>query len=627
MIPLTCRAKNGAMNEHNPKLITVIETFLPIDSLNNAVRLTQTRWLVGSAIILATALSVNAPKINLPEWWLYLLGVFVLGYNVVLAIIQRTQVADPRLHPRRLRWLLNAHILLDWLSIGVFLHLTGGVTSPAIVFFFIHVVLVTIVLPDQSSLIHAFIAIGIVILVALLEGAEIFPHYTVIPSLPTDLHLNGYYVVSQIGFFAVALLATVLLTVSVMARLRERERQISTLLVSTQTVLSSLELADVLDRLAENAADALGVPAASIRLLDPSGEQLTMIASHGLSQTYLDKGQVELAQSPMDRDALVRGVVIVSDATVDPRVQYPKEIAEEGIRSMLVAGIVGKRPLGILRMYSPEPHCFGEEDINFLKAIAHQGAIAIENALAYEALQKAEEQRTQFVRIVTHELRAPVTGTQSLLRVLLNDLVGELTEQQKDIVLRLNKRMDSLLVLINDLLSLAASKAVELQQPLAPVPVQPVLKSAVEHNIYLAQEKHIAMNVDTPDKILAIAAGQDGLRRIFENVISNAVKYTPEGGEISVDVREDHTNVVITVADNGIGIPQDALDHLGEEFYRASNARQSGVIGTGLGLTASMQLVDYFRGQIRFESAVDGGTTVILEFPRLPDVHPHAKNA
>jgi signal transduction histidine kinase len=274
-----------------------------------------------------------------------------------------------------------------------------------------------------------------------------------------------------------------------------------------------------------------------------------------------------------------------------------------------------------LRVYSSEANHFKQEDVNFLTAIAHQGAIAIENALAYDALQKAEEQRTQFVRIVTHELRAPVTGTQSLLRVLLNNLAGDLTDQQVDILGRLNRRMDSLLVLINDLLSLAASRAVDLQQPLTPIGVQPILKAAIEQITEQAEEKHIALETDMPQGWLEIAATGDGLRRIFDNLLSNAVKYTLDGGNVNVQVWEEHPNVVIMIVDTGIGIPEDAIDRLGEEFFRAPNARQSGIIGTGLGLTASKQLVDYFQGSMRVESRVGRGTTIILEFPKSPHMH------
>jgi signal transduction histidine kinase len=606
------------MIEKESKFIDTMETLLPSDSVGSSVRLIYARWVVGCMILLATAACVHLLKIDLPEYLLYCLGGCVLVYNAILLSVQHRYVGT---HPHQFRRVVNTQILLDWFSIGVFLHLTGGATSPAIPFFFIHAVLVTILLPSQSPFSPALLAICVVVLVATLEAAEILGHYTVIPGLSDDLYLNWHYVLAQIFFFAVALLTTVSLTASMMARLRARERQVSALFFTTETVLSSLKLVDVLDRLTEKAAQALTIPAASIRLLDATGEQLKLVTAHGLSQSYLDKGQVELTQSELDREALSEGVAIIGDARSDRRVQYPKEIAAEGIGSILVVSIMGKRPLGVLRVYSSEANHFKQEDVNFLTAIAHQGAIAIENALTYDALQKAEEQRTQFVRIVTHELRAPVTGTQSLLRVLLNNLAGDLSDQQRDIIGRLNRRMDSLLVLINDLLSLAASRAVDLQQPLTPIGVQPVLKAAIDRIKIQAEEKSISLAVDMPQGWLEIAATGDGLRRIFDNLLSNAVKYTLDDGSVNIQVWEESPNVVVMITDTGIGIPKDSIDRLGEEFFRASNARQSGIIGTGLGLTASKQLIDYFQGSMRVESRVGRGTTIILEFPKSPHMH------
>ena len=108
---------------------------------------------------------------------------------------------------------------------------------------------------------------------------------------------------------------------------------------------------------------------------------------------------------------------------------------EEGIGSMLVVPIIGRdAPLGMLRVYADQPDRFTAEDIDFVLAIASQGAVAIENALAHEALQRADQARTQFVRTVTHELRAPVGGAQSLLRVLLGGMTGELNNQQREIL-------------------------------------------------------------------------------------------------------------------------------------------------------------------------------------------------
>jgi signal transduction histidine kinase len=495
--------------------------------------------------------------------------------------------------------------------------LTGGITSPAIIFFFIHVLMVTILLPGQSPYIYVVLAVGVVGVVAALENASALPHYTVIPGIPENLYTNLNYVQAQIVFFAVALFSTVFLTSSVMARLRERDRQIAALFQTAQYVSSTLDLPMVLDRLTSSAAQALNIPAASIRLLDKTGSKLTVAASYGLSQAYLDKGPVEPSHNPLAREVLSGKAVIVPDATAETRLQYPYKVIEEGIRSMLVVPLAGRsRSVGILRMYSYEPDHFTDEDAEFVMAIARQGAAAIENAMAHDALQKAEQQRAQFVRIVTHELRSPVTGSQSLLRVLLKNLAGELTEKQYDIIFRLDGRMNTLLELINDLLSLASSKAIDTQGHLESVELQPIIQAVVDKFRLQAEEKQVVVSTTLPDQSLSVQATEDGIARILDNLIGNAVKYTPTGGTVSVGVNEETSCMVIIVRDTGIGIPQESIARIGDEFYRAPNAKESGEIGTGLGMATVKQLINNFGGRVSIESAIGEGTTFTVTLPR-----------
>jgi signal transduction histidine kinase len=371
-----------------------------------------------------------------------------------------------------------------------------------------------------------------------------------------------------------------------------------------------------MEHLARSAALALGVPSASIRLLDESGERLAMTTAYGLSQDYIDKGPVELTHSELDQEALGGTPVIIGEPASDPRIQYPKQVAEEGIRSMLVAPIIsGGRPLGVLRVYADESNHFTAEDASFLMAIARQGAAALENALAHDALQKADRTRGQFVRLVTHELRAPAGGAQSLLRTLLRGLAGELNGRQRDIVQRVERRLDSLMELIDDLLALSASKTPELLEDPSRLPLQPILEQVCTRWRPQAEEKNVALNVDLPFETLSVTATEEGLARIFDNLIGNAVKYTPEDGRVDVRVVERPAGAVITVTDTGIGIPEKDITCLWDEFFRASNARKSNIPGTGLGLSIVKQLVELYGGVVGVQSEVGKGTTFKVTLP------------
>jgi signal transduction histidine kinase len=598
-----------------------MEAWLSRDAATNNRRLILTRWLAGVLVLVLTAFTVHVLALPLHEYALYGLGLVILAYNGALVALTRlAQDTDQNLYLRNFRRLMIVQVILDWLSMAVFIHLTGGITSPGILLFSIHVVMVTILLPGQSPYIYAVFAVLVVLAVTILERADVLPHAVVIPGIDPDLHHNVLFIVSQVIFFSVGSFAAVSLTASIMKRLRERERQVIVLLQTVRDTSSTLETNVVLEKLVRHAAEALSVTGASIRLLDPTGEELAMAASYGLSQSYLEKGPVELSQSRLDLEALSGAVVIVGHAAQDPRVQYPKEMAIEGINSILVVPVVGRQPLGVLRVYSNAPDHFKWEDADFLHAIAHQSAAAIENALTHEALQRAEQQRTQFIRQITHELRAPVTGAQSLLRVLLHNMAGEVAPQQRDILARLEHRMNALLELITDLLALAASKSIDREQPLEPVALQPVVQAVLDGLMSQAAEKRIRLTLDTSAASVSVKATEDGIKCIVENLAGNAVKYTPDGGSVRVRITRKQNCAHITVRDTGIGIPEEALDKLGEEFYRAPNARRSGIPGTGLGIAIVKQFVASFGGLMRIQSTVGAGTTMTISLP-LADAH------
>lgn len=581
------------------------------------IRLIGTRWFAGLAVLLATAFCVHILRLPLPELPLYGTGAAILFYNGILTLLmRRVQTVGRAWQPKEMRGFVLIQVALDWVAMAIFLHFTGGISSPATPFMIIHMLMITILLPDESPYPYLAMGIGVLAMIALLEGIGLLPHFTVIPDMPTNLHSNTTYVLSRVIFIAITAFAIVYLTSAIMGRLRERERQIAALFQSTQAVSSTLSLSKVMERLIESASLALSVTKASIRLLDESGERLAMAATHGLSQDYVDKGPVLLSHNALVRDVLLGRPIIIHDVMSDPRIQYPKQAREEGIHSSLVVPIIGYgKPLGVLRVYSDEPRHFSDDDAAFLTSIAQQGATALENAMAHDKLQKSDQERAQFVRIVTHELRSPVNGAQSLLRVMLRGMAGELNDQQCDILSRLGTRLDVLHDLIEDLLALAASKTTLYKEHLKPLPLQPSIQKVIDQVSSEAEEKHIKVEFDAPNSFLKVNATQEGLGRIFLNLIGNAVKYTPENGCVSVKIVEQASHAEISVSDTGIGIPEKDLPNLWNEFFRASNAKQSGIPGTGLGLSISRQLAERFGGMVGVQSVEGEGTTFKVTLP------------
>jgi signal transduction histidine kinase len=247
-----------------------------------------------------------------------------------------------------------------------------------------------------------------------------------------------------------------------------------------------------------------------------------------------------------------------------------------------------------------------------LQAIEQESA---ELARAKDEADRLSQFKSDYTNKVAHELRSPVAGAISLIRPLMRGLAGDLNEQQREILSRIENRLDLLMALVNDLLMLAASKTIVAEAALERIALQPLVQRAVERYSDEAGAKRVALTLDGTVTTLTIRANEKGLDSILANVLSNAIKYTPEAGYVRVQVNKDGPDALITVSDTGIGIPAEDLARIGEEFFRAKNARRSEVAGTGLGLSIVKELVSQFGGTLDVESTEGEGTRVSLRLP------------
>ena len=581
----------------------------PADLVKHNARLIRLRWLVGLAVLAATLFSVAVLRLPLSAG-LYGLGAAILAYNAGLLWV------SGRLALHRPRRLAYAQFSFDWLALAVFVHLTGGIESPAIWFYLFHVLLAPLFLPGRTPFVFASLVIAAVAGIAGLEAAGWLGHYTVIANLPAELYRQPLWVARELAFFAITLIVSLSLISPVVRELRTGDRQMAALLKSIQALSGSLELARVLDELARGVSIALHSKGASIRLLDKAGQQLTMAAAYGLSQKYLEKGVVQVDRSPIDQEALSGKSVIIVPSTDSGRLQYPAEIEAEGIHSILCIPLVGHTgPLGVLRVYGQRPRFFNDESVSFALAIARQGATAIENAVAYGELRRTDQVKSQFVRSVTHELRTPVAGAQSLLRSVMHETSGGLNDLQREVLRRIADRLDALQLLINDLLDLAAGKVDGLEGLLQPVSVEAVVGMVVDRLASQAAEKKVDVAVSGEQRELTVMGTEEGFGRIFVNLVGNAIKYTPAGGHVQVTLSRNDGEAAVSVADTGMGIPPADLPHLFEEFHRGANVREAGIPGTGLGLAIVKDLVERYGGRLAVQSKIGEGTTFTVALP------------
>lgn len=593
--------------------------------------LCRLRWIAGVGVILATWLAWLGLGLGLAVGPLSLIGAGILGYNLLFRRWLNRLTCDLSGANIHARTHARAQIAADWIAITLLIHYSGGIESPAILYFYFHIILATILLSGREAYLFAGLAIVLIGGLAALEYAGWISQIPIEGLLPVRLYNQPLYVSSALFFFSSVVMGSVYLATRTTSRLRKREAdmvalgrdlqraytRLHTLYASAQAVNSTLELQEVLDRLTRSTAEVMGVKACTIRLLEAGGQSLCLASTYGLRDAYFQKGCLLVDQNPLVREVLAGKVVAVDDIVNDTRLQYPDAALAEGIRAMLTAPLLGHSgPLGIIRVYCEDSHCFDDDDGQYLATVANHGSIAIENALAYAALRDLDAAKRKFILTVTHELRSPVGVVRSLLRTLTGGYAGALTDVQADMIARALRRTDFLQTLIDDLLDLAAGKAgLRMEETVQPVNLNQIVAQVVERHTVPAAEKHIALTLALSDTPLTITGVAEELDRAFNNLVSNAIKYTPEGGQVTVNVQAVEGHAQLTVSDTGIGIPEEAQAHLFEEFYRAPNAKAWLKEGAGLGLVITKDILTRYGCMIRVKSAPGQGTTFTVTCP------------
>ena len=230
--------------------------------------------------------------------------------------------------------------------------------------------------------------------------------------------------------------------------------------------------------------------------------------------------------------------------------------------------------------------------------------------------KQIENMKSDFIRMVSHELKAPIGAIEGYLNLIIEGLVDGQPEKQKDIIRKSRDKAESLIELVNDLLDLSRSDS-KVSKLIEPVDLGKVLRETVEFYQNQADEKNIHFGYEIDSKEAVLHGHRDDLSRLFANLVSNAIKYTPEKGQVSVQLMQSDSQITIEVKDSGIGIPEEDLQKIFSDFYRCSNAIKKKISGTGLGLSIARKITEEHHGYIEIESQENVGSTFRVIFPLM----------
>lgn len=245
--------------------------------------------------------------------------------------------------------------------------------------------------------------------------------------------------------------------------------------------------------------------------------------------------------------------------------------------------------------------------------VAELEAQALELARQKQDLERLDRVKSQFTLTVAHELRAPVAAIQSYLRLILDGYIPP--ENQRQYLERAEKRALAQLELINDLLDLAHLQDPDRPVEMHPVQLDDVLAQVLEALAPQAEEKQIDVQSTVSPGLPKLSMNAQHAKQLWTNLISNAVKYTPDGGQVFVSLGKENGCLVGSVQDTGIGISEQELPLIFTEFFRTQASKAHTQMGTGLGLTIVKRILETYGGEVGVESAPGQGSRFTFRIP------------
>ncbi len=590
------------------------------------------RWFVPAGIVLGSVVAVLLGFENLPIHILLLTAVAILVYNSLFYLIGRKKIERGLGQRGYIRNLTRWQFGLDYVAILLLIHFTGGITSPLVFFLIFHIIFASILLPARSSYGFAtLVVVGMVAICVAEYGGWITPHPLVFRGQSLNSAERPFHLAMLLGFFVASLYITAFFISSIMAMLRKRisnlvdlseavrrlNEKMNALYAVTQAIGSIKKLDLVLKMATSELCQVMGVLGISVKLLSPDGKFLHYVAADGLVADVFKSKVVEVAKSPLNRQVVEGKPYVTGRVTPGEMFQFGEDLAAASIQSVLfVPLVVEEKVIGILGAYCKYQERFTPDEVDFFRQAAGLVAVAIENARAYESIEKLMEERTWFMMRVAHNLRSPLAAVISILDVVRGGYQGPLNENQSEYLRRVDRRVRTMLAMINELLSLAKSR--EEKRVLAYKPIDlSVIAGRIQRTFQdEAQQKGLKFEMVVSDDLPNIKGDADMIEQALENLVSNAINYTPADGTVRVEFSKGPKKTVqIQVSDTGIGIPKDAREKLFDEFFRAENAKKTLEHGTGLGLAIVKEVVNQHGGRIIVESEEGLGSLFVVQFP------------
>jgi signal transduction histidine kinase len=591
------------------------------------------RWAAALGLLAAVG-AARAGGVTLAAGAFALVALFLLAGNLCIhRRFSRPETPSSSLPEQERRQLAAWQAAVDSAAVWALSYFSGGVTSPLTVAVLLPVFFVAVLLPARTAYGFCAALLAALALSALAEFGGWLPHQSVsfhgsdlVPPPRPMQTLGSLAMIAAVAFLTVGLAGSAIgglrRQVRELEHLRRTEavftRRLQGVFSILETIGSVRDLNRVLETAVAEVALVLQVKGVSVKLLSEDGKFLRYAAAFGLPERMIQERAVEVERSPLNRRVIQGEPFVTGQVTANEMFQFGETLSEAHIHSVLFVPLTLEgRVIGILGAYCERPDRFAAEEVGFFRLAARLVAVAVENARAYEAVTTMSQERTWFMMKVAHNLRAPLAGMLSILEVVRDGYLGPLNDQQGEYLRRLDRRARTMLVLVNELMTLSRNR--QRGEIDSGVTELAALARRVRRTFQdKAAEKRIAFQVSLPPDLPDVRGRLETVEQLLENLVSNAIKYTPAEGSVEIRFSRADGTVRIEVSDTGIGIPAADRPRLFTEFFRAENAKALEDVGTGLGLTIVKDIADQLGGRIFVESEEGAGTIFVVHLPIAP---------
>ena len=394
-----------------------------------------------------------------------------------------------------------------------------------------------------------------------------------------------------------------------------------------QAVSSSLDVDTVLTTIVTRAVQLSGADGGTLYEYDEVAEAFELRATANVADQVRQlqrTSRLRLGEGAVGIAGQTRAPVEIPDITIEGAYDSRLRTAllRDGTRALLALPLLREdRILGGLVMSRRTPGVFAPEVVSVLKTFATQSALAIQNARLFREieaksreLEVASQHKSEFLANMSHELRTPLNAVIGFSEVLLERMFGEVNDKQAEYLGDIHTSAQHLLSLINDILDLSKVEAGRMELDVVAFD----LPTAIENALTLVRERAgrrgIALEWAIDGRLGAIRGDERKIKQVLLNLLSNALKFTPEGGRVEVraDIAAGFAEIAVT--DTGIGIASADHDAVFEEFRQVGNADKKSE-GTGLGLSLSKKFIELHGGRIWLKSEIGAGSTFTFTLP------------